>query len=217
MKKLLNGVLWEGTPDSGYMALTFDDGPDPEITPRVLDALEEAHARGTFFLLGERVKRYPETARSISERGHLLGSHSMTHPRLFLMRRTDVEVEVDESRKAIYDATGKVVSLFRPPYGIFDFTVARVLREREMDLVLWSVLSGDYSGTSEAEVFRRIWPFLRPGAILVFHDTKQGGGHGLESLVRSVCAEALKRGVRLGGVDELSIAGEISLGGDNVD
>lgn len=215
IKRLLSGVLWEGTPDSGSMALTFDDGPDPEITPLVLDTLDEIGARGTFFLIGGQARNHPALARSIVERGHLTGSHSMTHPRLFLMKRSEVEYEIDEAGKAIADATGREPVLFRPPYGTFDFTVARVLREREMDLVLWTVLSGDYDDPDEQTVLKRLDPFIRPGAVAVFHDTARGGGRGLGDILRRINAEARDRCVRLGGVDELSIADDIALDEDH--
>ena len=74
IKRSLKGIMWEGSPDSGTMALTFDDGPDPDITPAVLDALEKEKIRGTFFMLGENAAKYPEIASMVVERGHLIGN-----------------------------------------------------------------------------------------------------------------------------------------------
>ncbi len=211
MRRLLSGFVWEGTPDSGSMALTFDDGPDPEITPVVLDVLDEAGARGTFFMVGEQVRRHPDIARLVAERGHQVGNHSLTHPRMLLMKRAEAEREIDEAGKAIFDATGIHPALFRPPYGIFDFTCAGLVREREMDMVLWTVLSGDYSDDSAEIILKRINPFIRPGGIVVFHDTVKGGGVMLREILRESVRMAGERNIRLGAVEELSRSDEIQV------
>lgn len=211
MRRLLSGFVWEGTPDSGSMALTFDDGPDPEITPMVLDVLDEAGARGTFFMVGEQVRRYPDIARLVADRGHQVGNHSLTHPRMLLMKRADVEREIDDAGKAISDAAGVEPELFRPPYGIFDFTCAGVVRDREMDMVLWTVLSGDYSDDSPETILGRINPFIRPGGIVVFHDTGKGGGVMLREILRETMRMAGERNIHLGAVEELSRSDEIQV------
>jgi peptidoglycan-N-acetylglucosamine deacetylase len=206
IKRILSGFLWEGTPDSMSMALTFDDGPDPEITPAVLDSLDALGARGTFFMVGENVSRYPSIARLVSERGHLIGNHSMTHQKMFLLRKRDVEREVDSAEKAIEDATGVKPGMFRPPYGMFDFTCASVVHDRGLTMVLWTVLSGDFSENPPEEILSRVKPHIRPGAIMVFHDTAKGGGKILPDLISDIGAGAKKENIRLGGIDELSVS-----------
>jgi len=209
LKKKLKDILWEGTPDSKGLALTFDDGPDPEITPLVLDALDEAGARGTFFMIGEQVKRHPVTARMVVERGHLAGSHSMTHCTMFLMRRRDIEREIDDAQKAISDAVGMVPRWFRPPHGIFDFTSADIIRQKGLLLVLWTVLSGDYSDDPPEKIFRTVDPFIRPGTIMVFHDTARGGGLTLPGIIHEIHLRAGSNGLRFIGVDDLSVSGHL--------
>ena len=184
LKKILRGCLWEGTTDSGIMALTFDDGPDPEVTPAVLDILEEIGARGTFFMVGDKVKKHPHIARMILEKGHTIGNHSMSHHKMFMMRKKEIEFEIDEAQKAISDATGITPVWFRPPYGIFDFTCSGVVKKRGLSIVLWTVLSGDYSEVSSENIVKTVKPFIRPGAIQVFHDTLNGGGTGLRYQAR---------------------------------
>jgi peptidoglycan-N-acetylglucosamine deacetylase len=184
--------------------LTFDDGPDPEITPGILDILDEFDARGTFFMVGNQVSQYPDIARLVTENGHQIGNHSMTHPRMFFMKSAEVEYEINESQKAILDATGIEPIVFRPPFGMFDFTCAEIIRNREMDMVLWTVLSGDYSDDTEETILRRVTPFVRPGAIIVFHDTQKGGGKPLSQILRKTCAMARERDIRLCAVEELS-------------
>jgi peptidoglycan/xylan/chitin deacetylase (PgdA/CDA1 family) len=217
LKNLLSGMLWEGTPDSGSLALTFDDGPDPDITPKVLDILDSLKARGTFFLVGERVKEHPSIARLIVERGQAIGNHGMTHSKLLFMKRSEVESEINSARDAIFDACGVVPALFRPPHGLFDHTTARAVREHGLEMVLWTVLSGDYSDVSGDAIVQRINPFIRAGAIIVFHDTVRGGGNLLPGILTEISVTARARDVRLGGIDELSLAEEIELGEENAD
>lgn len=211
LKKKLTRIMWEGTPDSDALALTFDDGPDPEITPLVIDTLDEAGGRGTFFLLGDQVKKHPGTARMIVERGHLIGNHSMTHPKMFLIGKKYVKREIDDAQKVISDATGVETKLFRPPYGLFDFTCADAVKRRKMSLVLWTVLSGDYSDDPPEKVFNTVEPFIRPGAIQVFHDTCNGGGKNLAGIVRKISYTAREKSIRLGGIDELSYSDFINV------
>ena len=211
IKRILSGFCWEGTPDSMSMALTFDDGPDPDITPAVLDSLDALGARGTFFMVGENASRHPGIARLVAERGHLVGNHSMTHPKMFLMRKSDVESEVDSAQKAIADAAGVKPGMFRPPYGMFDLTCAAVVKERRLTMVLWTVLSGDFSGKPPEDIRRRVEPYIRPGAIVVFHDTAKGGGKNLPNLISEIGSSAKEKNIRLGGVNELSISKDLAV------
>lgn len=205
LKKKLNGILWEGTPDSGMLALTFDDGPDPDITPRVLDSLDEIGARATFFMLGEQVRKFPAAARMVFDRGHLIGNHSMTHSKMFLMSRKETTREIEDAQKAISDAVGIEPKWFRPPYGIFDFTTAAEVRNKGLSMVLWTVLSGDYSNDPPDRILRRLEPFFRPGAVMVFHDTAQGGGLDLQWILQEIHKKAGNDCLRFGGVDELRV------------
>jgi len=190
LKRMITCAVWEGVPDSGTAALTFDDGPDPDITPLVLDALDETDCRATFFLVGERTAAHPSTARSIVDAGHSIGSHSMTHRRLLFMNGREIEREIDDSCRAISDATGVRPVLFRPPYGVFNLATVRAARTRGLRMVLWTVLSGDYKAESADVILARVKPFVRPGAIMVFHDTPEGGGPPLPGIVRKIASIA---------------------------
>lgn len=206
LKKLLGRCVWEGTPQSKTLALTFDDGPDQDITPLVLDILDELDSRGTFFLVGDRVRKYPQISRSILDRGHVIGNHSMTHQRMLFMKRREAAYEIDEAQKTISDAVGSAPKWFRPPYGLFNLTTARLTRERELPLVLWTVLSGDYGDNSSDQILAHIEPFIRPGAIQVFHDTVQGGGTKLGNLILHIGQRAAKKGIKIGSIEDLSLA-----------
>lgn len=217
LKKLLSGIVWEGTPESGTMAVTFDDGPDPDVTPAVLDACDDAGIRGTFFLVGERVAAHPSVAREIVARGHEIGCHAMTHRSLFLAGQDEVGREIDLALEAITDATGVTPHWFRPPYGLFDRTCIRAVGERGLTMVLWTVLAGDYSDDSPAEILDRIDRFIAPGSIVVFHDTADGGGGVLPGMLIEVGRRASERGIRAGGVNDLSLSPDIVLDESDTD
>jgi len=209
LKNVLNGIIWEGTPDSPVAALTFDDGPDPVVTPAVLDTLDELGIRATFFLVGKRAALYPDIAREIAARGHLVANHTMTHSKLFLAGKDEVEREIGEAQDTIAAVTGTRPEWFRPPHGLFDTTCARTVKEKGLSMVLWTVLSGDYSDDPPEKIEETFEPFIRPGSIIVFHDTPEGGGGDLPRLIRKAAATARERNVRLGRIDELSLSGEL--------
>jgi len=211
LKKMLSGIVWEGTLESGTMAITFDDGPDPDVTPAVLDACDEAGIRATFFMLGGQVTKYPALAREVYERGHCIGCHSMTHRSLFLAGRREIEGEIKDSLAAIHDATGVRARWFRPPYGLFDHTCISVVKELGLTMVIWTVLAGDYSDDAPEKVLDRIDRYIAPGAIIVFHDTRGGGGVALPGIVHTTAERARERNVRAGGIDDLSLMVEMAL------
>lgn len=217
LKRLLSGIIWEGTPDSGTMAVTFDDGPDPDITPAVLDVCDEGGIRGTFFMLGENVERHPDIAREIVGRGHGIGNHTMTHRSLFLAPRDEVDSEIDRAQAVIEDATGVSPTWFRPPFGLFDHTCIRAVKDRGLGMVLWTVLSGDYSDDPPELILDRIDRYISPGSIVVFHDTAEGGGDMLPGIIRTMTDRARERNVRLGGVGDLSVSVELDLDGTGDD
>lgn len=211
LKALLSGILWEGTPESGAVAVTFDDGPDPTVTPIVLDACDEAGIRGTFFIVGEQAARYPALAREIVARGHVIGNHSMTHRKLFLAGRAEVEREMTDARAAIADACGIKTKWFRPPYGYFDYTCIAAARDLGLVMVLWTVLAGDYSADDDRAILARIDPFIAPGSIIVLHDTHCGGNDRLPVIIREIGTRIRHRGLKGEGIDALSFDAEIEL------
>jgi len=168
-------VVTFGPRDARGVALTFDDGPHPESTPQILDMLEQAGARATFFVIGHKVDAHPDLAREIVERGHALGVHGYAHDRLFALRspkhvRNDLERAVD----AIHRCMGKRPMLFRAPIGHISPSVARVVRGLELIVVGWSVGGMDgWPGAKPDVVAQRVIPKLRDGAIVLLHDASE--------------------------------------------
>ena len=163
----------------GEVALTFDDGPDPDVTPRVLDLLDGHGARATFFCIGERVQAHPEIAAEIARRGHRVENHTQTHPHLFscypapALRR-----EVEGAQEAIARVAGRVPRLFRAPAGLRNPLLDRVLCRAGLRLVSWTRRGFDVLEEDPGRILRRLRAGLAAGDVVLLHDgAAVPGGH----------------------------------------
>ncbi len=168
--QLFGPALVRGPADSGAVALTFDDGPDPSFTPAVLDALDAAGAKGTFFLVGSRAEQSPEVTRQIVERGHQVGHHSYDHRWTLMFVRPRLEADFDRASRAIAAAAGVVPRFFRPPVGIVAPEVLDVAASAGTTLTTWSVRPFDGRIDDAPEVRRRVASKIGPGDIVLLHD-----------------------------------------------
>lgn len=171
------------------LALTFDDGPHPRLTPILLDTLRRANVKATFYLIGRRVAAHPQLTARIAEEGHEIGNHSWSHP--FLNRYSDAGVldEIDRTSNAIFDATGKAPVTFRPPYGAFTERQRRMLHDaRGLPSVLWSVDPRDWRRPGSSVVAERILSHAAPGAIVLSHDIHAGTVDAMPSVIRGLRA-----------------------------
>lgn len=155
-----------GTTDSKPVAyITFDDGPNPDTTPRVLECLDRFNAKATFFMVGENVSRYPELYKEITARGHSTGNHTMHHLQGL---RCDTSTFIDdiEQENAMLRSP-----LFRPPHGLMKPSQYRLLKKR-FKIVMFDIVTMDYSPRmSVNEILSNIERFTRNGSIIVFHDS----------------------------------------------
>ncbi len=153
------------------MHLTFDDGPDPVSTPRLLEILTAHHTHATFFCSGSAVRTYPDIARRIAEEGHAIGNHGDSH-RGFLFRPEEfIRSEIHAADLAISSSTGKTPNLLRPPYGAFGARTVRIARESGKRVVLWSYDARDFASANATRLSANIRNHVRPGAIILLHDT----------------------------------------------
>jgi len=161
------------------LALTFDDGPNPKWTPRLLDVLGEHGVKATFFILGGRVETEPELVRRIAVEGHLIGNHSWSHKNLARTAATKVREELTRTSKALEQITGERVKYFRPPFGARRPAVFRIARELGLRVVTWNAMTSDWSEPSADRIARELTAKIdRLGkrgraANIVLHD----GGH----------------------------------------
>ena len=161
--------MWQGPALTGKeVYLTFDDGPHPEATPFVLDELAKAGMKGTFFCIGKNVEKYPALYQRILAEGHSVGNHTMHH---LNGRQTAVETYIDNIKQASAFVDSR---FFRPPYGQITRKQAEALQTQVpgMEIVMWSVLSGDFdtrkTGESCAKMVER---YTKPGSLIVYHDS----------------------------------------------
>lgn len=161
------------------LALTFDDGPNPAWTPRLLDILAGHEVRATFFLIGKYAQVEPELVRRIAQAGHAIGNHSWSHPNLALTRAAKVREELQRTSRVLEEITGRPVRLFRPPFGARRPEVFRIARTLGLTPVLWNAMTSDWKEPSAdritANLARKIDVLARAGksANIVLHD----GGH----------------------------------------
>jgi len=165
-------VTWRLRQEARDLALTFDDGPNPEVTPRLLDVLAAHGLHATFFVIGEHVARHPELARRIRAGGHALGLHSHTHSRLFnCWTPGRVRRDLAACAAAISQATGEPAPvLFRPPVGLKNPVVGFVAGRLGLCTVTWTARGRDIGAPTPDAVLKRLSPTVRPGAILLLHD-----------------------------------------------
>lgn len=181
------------------IVLTFDDGPDPVWTPRVLDALERAGVKATFFVIGEKTEKHPDIVRDVVRRGHAVGLHSYAHDRLFSLR-SEARVERDLRRgiEALQRVTGIRPVLFRPPIGHTNPMIARVADKLDLVVIGWTVSGRDGTGgATPASVSARVRRGLRDGVIVLLHDAAERGTHepagprALPGILEAIFAERL--------------------------
>jgi peptidoglycan/xylan/chitin deacetylase (PgdA/CDA1 family) len=127
------------------LALTFDDGPNPACTPRLLEILAHYDTKATFFLVGDFAEKEPALARAIAEAGHIIGNHSWSHPNLALIPARRIREELTRTKDILEQITSRPVRFFRPPFGARRPYVLRVARELGMTPVMWNAMTSDWS------------------------------------------------------------------------
>jgi peptidoglycan/xylan/chitin deacetylase (PgdA/CDA1 family) len=153
------------------IALTIDDGPDPVVTPQVLEVLERYGVRATFFVIGARAERYPELCREIVRRGHAIENHSQRHRHNFaLLGLKGITKELQAAQETLTALTGQRPRFFRAPAGFRNPFLDPVLTRLGLQLVSWSVRGFDTRVSNADKVTNTLVAGLRPGAILLLHD-----------------------------------------------
>lgn len=159
-----------GSRDSLKVALSFDDGPHPIYTPKILDILKKYDVKATFFVVSENVQKYPQIAKRIVEEGHDIGNHSFNHANFLLYKKRTLKKNIMKANVIISEITGIIPQLFRPPRGIYNKAVLDLCEGLGIKVVLWSLSSLDWRGTSVAKMKKRILDKVKGGDIILFHD-----------------------------------------------
>ena len=153
------------------VALTYDDGPDPERTPGVLDALAEAGGRATFFVIVDRAVQQPDLIRRIARDGHEIGLHGEDHTRLTTLGVREALRRIRRGKRRLEELTGQPVKLFRPAYGAQTVAQAVGTRASGLEVVLWTAWARDWEEASAADVAARSFSALHTGGFLLLHDS----------------------------------------------
>jgi peptidoglycan/xylan/chitin deacetylase (PgdA/CDA1 family) len=182
------GPNWTHLParsaERGDIAITIDDGPDPEVTPRVLEVLATFEARASFFCVGERVSRYPDIAREIVRRGHSVENHSQRHRHSFsLLGPKGMAAEIEEAQQSIARVTGQSPRFFRAPAGLRNPFLEPILERLKLRLASWTRRGFDTVNADPEDVYRRLERSLAGGDILLLHD-----GHAARARAGSASA-----------------------------
>lgn len=179
--------------DGPYIAMTFDDGPSPETTPRLLDMLKQRNIKVTFFLIGENAERNPDIVRRILAEGHEIGNHSWTHPQLSKLSDDRVTQEITKTQDAIKNESGFTPTMLRPPYG------AITARQRSwiesqfgLNIILWSVDPFDWKRPGPSVITQRILSGARPGAIILSHDIHKQTVDAMPATLDALLAKGYK-------------------------
>lgn len=174
-------------PEGQKILLTFDDGPEPETTPLVLDVLQRHHHRAIFFLIGEKVERHPEIVKEIVKRGHIVGNHTWSHsPWANFRGSSHLEREISKTDDAIERACGIRPVLFRPPLGVTPHFLRSLMRKTGHTVVGWDVRSLDTRDVPRSKVLRRIESRMRDGSIILLHDRLKGAEWIADSVLRRI-------------------------------
>jgi len=154
------------------VSLTYDDGPHPEHTPRVLDVLATRGARATFFVLEGPVRAHPDIVRRIVAEGHEVALHGPDHGSLLSMSTAAAVQSIRSSRDAVESVAGHALRLYRPPYGQHTTAQARAIARDGLELAIWSGDAQDWRDAPESEILEHAWNAVHPGAVILLHDDR---------------------------------------------
>lgn len=166
----ISKCIARGNPDERRIALTFDDGPNPDTTPDILRILKKYNAKATFFCIGRRVKQYPELVKRLFDEGMEVGNHTYHHTNLTNLDKDTMYAEWNDCNTEIHKVLGVNAEVCRPPGGNANPEVIETVGELGMRTVYWSVNSIDYDTTTADKITNRVLHEIQPGGIVLMHD-----------------------------------------------
>jgi len=193
-------VLCSGKLSEKKIVLSFDDGPNSTITPKVLDLLEEFEVKATFFLIGKNIRGNEQLVKRIVDEGHLIGNHSFSHSRFFgFLSTKKILRELEETNQLIEEIVGMKSSIFRPPFGVTNPNIAKAVRTLDYTAIGWNIRSLDGVKKNNTRTILRVLKRLRPGGIILFHDTHRE----IIEILDTVIQKAQKEGYEFVPLNEL--------------
>jgi len=167
------------------VALTFDDGPNKEFTPKVLTLLNKYNANATFFVIGDNVRKHPDLLRKIINEGHLIGNHSYYHRNSFgFLSSNKVIDELEKTNRIIEENTNLKMKFFRPPFGVTNPNIAKAVKSLNLHTFGWSIRSLDTIAKDPEKVYQKITSKINKGDVLLLHDTSELSVAVLEKVLK---------------------------------
>lgn len=181
------------------VVISFDDGPT-EYTSEVLKLLDKYNAQASFFCIGQQIEKFPDILQQISEKEHSIGNHTYTHSTMLgFFSKNRVKEEIIKTDEIIFRYTGRVPSFFRPPFGVTNPSIAKALKETRHEVIGWNIRSFDTFFKRENDIFNRIIRQIKPGSIILLHDTSEKTVLVLERLLHYLTI----KGYRSIGADQI--------------
>lgn len=184
LRYLYPNLLWSTTSPSVH--LTFDDGPHPDSTPRLLELLRKHNVLATFFIIGKNALAHPELVRDIKAQGHVIGNHSFSHSRLLFRNPAFVSEEIRRADDILGAILNEKQIFFRPPYGHLSPSIIKTAHDHNHSIAMWSVDSRDFKSHSSASVAERVRRRANPGSIILFHDNEATKSILMETVSRTI-------------------------------
>ncbi|KEO72763.1 polysaccharide deacetylase family protein [Anditalea andensis] len=183
--KLFPAYTWHKDRDHQHIYLTFDDGPVPGITDKVLELLDVYNYKATFFMVGHNVFKYPSLCKEVLAAGHQIGNHTYHHLNGNSCSKETYLADFNACQEIILETLGINTSCFRPPYGRINADQAKEI-SKSHEIVMWDVLSGDYNNKLPVErIIKKTIQYTRNGSIIIFHD-QQKTAHRLPYILPDV-------------------------------
>ncbi|MFO8067817.1 MAG: polysaccharide deacetylase family protein [Bacteroidales bacterium] len=184
--------------DKNKVAITFDDGPDPDKTLKILNVLDNYNVKATFFIIGKKAEENPGLVKLIAKSGHLIGNHSYSHSNVFPLKSTKrIRNEILRTQEIIKENTGKENIYFRPPFGITNPLIASAVKSLNLTTIGWSIRSFDTMNKEPQKIINRIKKRLRGGDIILLHDINS------TELLKNLLEELDKKRLKAVRIDEI--------------
>lgn len=167
------------------VALTFDDGPNSEFTPKVLELLQKYNAKATFFCIGKNVENHPEIIKQIIKEKHIVGNHSYSHTNNYgFLSTDDVIADVELTQEIVKNITNLKLHFFRPPFGVTNPNIAKAIKRLNLKTFGWSIRSYDTTSKKSTKIIKEICSKLQKGDVILLHDTSERSVDILEQLLQ---------------------------------
>lgn len=187
------GSVNRGNKKKNAIALTFDDGPDEQYTLQIAGLLQREHITATFFVIGHKAEKHPDIIKILHDQGHTIGNHSYSHRNILPgLTASQLKADLQRCSEIIEKIIGKKVHLFRPPFGVTTPRYGRVLKTLDMISVGWSLRSMDTITANPERLYTRVIKRLKPGQVLLFHDTQKVTLQLLPGLIEYCRANEIK-------------------------